>query len=261
MRALGRDAVVLNAANMDLVAATEAPVRLLCAGAWPRCARVEPPPPSATGRPLCALGAIVSGAEPDCAAWNAALRACGGELSALGAERLPPVASAVLEAEAAHALVREMAGGASPTEALRRVVSSSRHRAVRLPALDVGDDPGLRVTLAVTSLQQGGAERVVIDLARGLPSRGVTTELIALGRTARTELFVPPDVRARVCTRASRADRLAEPIAVTIHNARSGWQAGVTALSRSEIALLIGCAIPRRQKRDSRVRCSRSSRA
>ncbi len=275
MRALlHREATALTTANAELLAAADGPVRLLRAGAWPRRAVLDPPPASATGRPLCAVGAIVTGAEALRAPWDAALSACGGELSALPSARLPAVASVVLEADAARALAREIAVGVGIEEALHRVVSSPRHRAVRLPALDVGDDPGLRVMLTVTSLQLGGAERVALELLRGLPSRGVTTELLALGRTTRKELQVPPDVVARVCTKASREDRLAEigqralsfgadvlhahlfsgsdlralgasgvPIAATIHNARSGWQSGVTELSRAEISLLIACAL------------------
>ncbi len=275
MRALLQcEATALTTANAELLAAADGPVRLLRAGAWPRRAVIEPPPRSATGRPLCAVGAIVTGAPSLRAPWDAALSKCGGELSALSADRLPVVSSVVLEAAAARALAREIAVGARIEVALHRVVSSPQHRAVRLPALDVGDDPGLRVMLAVTSLQQGGAERVALELLRGLPLRGVTTELLALGRTARKELQVPPDVIARVCTKASREDRLAEigqralsfgadvlhahlfsggdlralvascvPIAATIHNARNGWQPGVTELSRAEIALLIACAL------------------
>src|ERR1700722_131039 len=64
------------------------PVWLVRAGCWPVFPRtLSFPPPSATGRPLCALGRVrrTPDAQPDGEAerWDVLQRQCGGDLSHL----------------------------------------------------------------------------------------------------------------------------------------------------------------------------------
>ncbi len=53
----------------------------------------------------------------------------------------------------------------------------------------------IRVALFVSSLRGGGAERAMLDIARGLAQRGVAVDLILVKATGPYLEFVPPDVR------------------------------------------------------------------
>ena len=100
------------------ITAAGRPVWLVRAGAWPaQPSHVQFPLPSATGRPLCALGAVRSedgpppSADGEVSQWATILAETGGDFS-LAADlsaRLPPVASAYLEAEPAAALGQRLA--------------------------------------------------------------------------------------------------------------------------------------------------------
>src|SRR5436309_3249958 len=79
--------------------------------------------------------------------------------------------------------------GARPGDRYR----AERLRVVHHAPLDVRDDPALRVVQIVTSLQQGGAERVTLDLARGLGRFCVRCLVVTLGRPTRSALAAPPD--------------------------------------------------------------------
>lgn len=252
-----------------------APVWLVRAGAWPRAASLSFPPPSHTGRPLCALGLPrpAAGRADEAAAWAALQADTGGDLSALPdlAARLPPVVSAYLDAPAAAALARGLAAGAALPDALRAEIASG-HRVIRHAPLDVHTDDGLRVVQVVTSLQRGGAERVAIDLHRHLGGRGVRSRLVALGRPTRAPFPAPPGtldlsgVRGRPARidaahraaldfaadlvhahllRGEEMARLAAlglPVVATVHNARPGWPPGLDALRPADAALLLACS-------------------
>src|SRR5262249_35996398 len=136
-----------------------------------------------------------------------------------------------------------------------------RYRLVRVSALDVYDDVNLRVVQVVTSKQQGGAEHIALDLARGLPEHNIPTRLITLGRPTRAAFAVPSDAidlaplrgdrTARALAVADAADafgadlvhghlldaddvrRLSAhslPVVLTIHNVRPGWPQGLETL-------------------------------
>ena len=256
LRALTAAGVVAEHAGADIgraIGEVRGPVWLVRAGAWP--ARPGPicgPPPSATGRPLVAFGAVDGEPVP-----------------------APPrgPASLYLESGPALDLARRLEDGSDFDEAARAVLADGRWRAVRFSPLDVRDDPRLRVLQVITSLQRGGAERLTIDLASELGRMGLSCRIVTLGRPGR-EAVEPPagmvglaglgpdrDDRARAVGRLARgfaADlihghlldgedvtRIAAqgvPLVLTIHNQRPGWPEGLDRLGAGEAALLVACA-------------------
>ncbi|XXT17146.1 glycosyltransferase [Sorangium sp. So ce429] len=282
-----------------LAAAAEAlaagPVWLVRGGAWPSpSAALDPdpfPPPSDTGLPLCALGAVMerpdpfarAEPEPDAVAWVELLRATGGELSraararrGLGSRRgpgLPRAASVYLDAPLAAGVAARLRAGEPLDAALQGELGARRARVVRHAPLDVCDDAALRVAQVVTSLQQGGAERIAIDLATGLPRRGVRSRVYAVYRPTRPTFGAPPgtlDLSGAPGDREGRFDALARGLAawgadlahahlldaedlarlsargyralVTVHNVAAGWPAGLERLGADGAALLVACA-------------------
>ncbi|MGK4000278.1 glycosyltransferase [Sorangium sp. So ce1024] len=285
-----------------LAAAAEAlaagPVWLVRGGAWPSpCAGIawDPfPPPSDTGLPLCAFGAVLTppdaggplappdagalvDADADAAAWAELLRATGGELSrAVRARRapgLPRAASVYLDAALAAGVAARLRAGEALDAALQGELGGRRARVVRHAPLDVCDDGALRVAQVVTSLQQGGAERIAIDLALELPRRGVRSCVCAVYRPTRPTFAAPPgtlDLSEEPGDREARFDALARGLAawgadlahahlldvedlarlsargfrplVTVHNVAAGWPAGLDRLGAGDAALLVACA-------------------
>jgi glycosyltransferase involved in cell wall biosynthesis len=241
----------------------ESPVWLVRAGAWPFASPLEPPPPSATARALLALGAVLGDSEA-AASWRGA-----GDL-----ERgpLPAALSVWLEPPLAAALADLLDDGLGP--GLIRLREARRPRVVRASALDVEDDEHLRVAQIVTSLQQGGAERVALDLCLALPAQGVSTLLAVLSEPSRQAFAIPPaavllewdrvDERARRTEPLGRAlvgsgidvahahlldredlrllGRAGIPVALTLHNQRPGWPAGTGSLEAVEASLLVACS-------------------
>jgi glycosyltransferase involved in cell wall biosynthesis len=158
-------------------------------------------------------------------------------------------------------------------DALRMVIGGPGQRVVRFPAFDVHDDLALRVVQVVTSIQQGGAERIALSLARGLGKAGVRSLLITLGRPTRTAFPVPPGTLDLSQTRGGRQRRLEAvagavrafdadlvlghllagedmarlsalgvPLVATIHNVRLGWPSGLEALRADDAMLVIACS-------------------
>jgi glycosyltransferase involved in cell wall biosynthesis len=236
--------------------AVDGPVLLLRAGAWLNHIHpLTPPPRSATGKPLVALGSVLSGKVVE--SWRATFARCGGDLSR-DAE-IPPVTAAWFET-----FERDRFD-------LR---TYSDCRVVHWSPLDVyeSDDPDrLRVVQVVTSLQQGGAERVTWDLHDLLPGVGVDSLLVTLGRPLRRALPDPPnrvdlsklstsqrmDAVANVAARfgadvihahlirGDDAGQLAKsrvPLVMTAHNMRPGWPDGLEGLRPNTAALVVGCA-------------------
>jgi glycosyltransferase involved in cell wall biosynthesis len=259
-----------------VLASAPGPVWLVREGAWRTIrAPFDPPPPSRTGRPLCALGAVV--AAPGSAAgteeerWARVLARTGGDLDTVPAEGLPPLASVWLEPPLVGALGRRWAAGEDLGDALAAVLLEARARVVRHRPLDVHADLRLRVAQLVTSVQQGGAERIAIDLADELPRIGIATSLIALGGPTRAAFAVPAGTvdlawERRLDRSASLLEALAGfgadvihghlldgadvrrlaaadlPLVLTIHNVRAGWPADTAGLSAADVTLLVGCA-------------------
>jgi glycosyltransferase involved in cell wall biosynthesis len=251
---------------------TREPVWLVRAGAWPKAAFTEPPP-SATGRPVLALGAVEAAEEGEresassASAWSEAVRAARGDF---GPESLPPLVSVWLDAAVVSALEDEDDLKAS----LRRAAATTSARVAHYPGLDVKDDDTLRIAEVVTSAQQGGAERIALDLARGLVRHGLRPRLVTLGRPTRKAFGVPEGSldlssvrgsdegrRARTAARLLVAEGFdlvhghlldheivqafgarSLPMALTLHNSSAAWPAGTKKLTRAQTPLLIACA-------------------
>ncbi len=288
----GRTLRALQRAGLDPVDATRAPdatpaslaahltggpVWLVRAGAWPAGAGpIAFPPPSATRLPLVALGAVREGDDADVRHWKDLLARTGGDLARLDAP--PPLASVYCEPAPALALSAALHDGRPLADALASVLDAALHggaaRLVRYAPLDVHDDASLRVVLAVTSLQQGGAERVVLDLFHELGALGVRPLLVVIGRPTRAAFPAPPgtvDVSRAGPRREDRIAALAHaaeahaadlvhahllngddvamlaarglPLAVTVHNTREGWPEGLANLRAGEVALLAACSL------------------
>ncbi|MBX7186400.1 MAG: glycosyltransferase [Vicinamibacteria bacterium] len=251
--------------------ASREPLWLVRAGAWP--VSFTEPPPSSTGRPLVALGAVHPADDigPTEAAsvsvWTEAMRASGGDFAP---ETLPFLVSTWLDARMVEALEDEDDLRAS----IRFSAKAAAARIVHYSGIDVADDDSLRIAEVVTSLQQGGAERIALDLARGLPSHGLRTALVTLGRPTRAAFEAPlgtidlsalggPDPRHRARRAARHLVSLGFdlvhghlldqgtirafasrglPIALTLHNTSTGWPAGTTKLRAEDAHLVIACA-------------------
>ena len=267
------------AALGEMLASAPDPVWLVRAGAWlARRGPIAFPPPSRTGRPLCALGAIVAATEsPNAeeARWAETLAVTGGDLDGKRLSPLPPLASVFLEPAVARDLGERLAGGAPIDVALEAAVRTHRARVVRYAPLDVHARPELRVAQVVTSLQQGGAERVALSLAAALPRLGASTLLVALGGPTRASFAAPPDAlllswhrhldrEGRIAPlldalaafgadvvhahllETSEVRRLSAggvPIVVTLHNVREAWPAGTEDMESSDATLIVACAV------------------
>lgn len=236
---------------------------LVRAGAWPVASPFEPPPASATARPLLALGAVLGSSEA-AASWRAA-----GDLEV---GPLPAALSLWVEAPLAGVLAARLTDGLGP--ALAGLREARRPRVVRAAALDVAYDPGLRVAEIVTSLQQGGAERIALELSTALPAQGVAASLAVLGAPTREAFALPPQTDLLGWDRDPQAGRPAArlaavlaaggidvahahlleaedlrhlgeagiPVALTLHNQRPGWPAGTDSLQAGDASLLVACS-------------------
>lgn len=229
-------------------------------------ATIAPPRPSATGRPLLALGRTRGDA-----AWSELLAATGGsfEAHALRVARPPPIDA--LYTEDPRALAAALGPLADLTGAVWRLVGGGAHRAVRVASLDVGFSRALRALELVTSLHRGGAERIALDLARTLPGSGVEACLAVLDAPRRAAYEAPEAVSFETAA-LDRAGRVAAaatfaraegfdvvhahllskgelealgaggvPVVTTLHNARIGLPPGVDALG-PVVRLAIACS-------------------
>lgn len=261
LRAAGREPVITASASV-----LAGPVLMARAGAW---LRHQEPFSIARAAGLLALGSS-GGCE-----WTLLLRRCGGDLSMLrrGWRKMRLPFTPVFFMEDAAPLGMLLVAGHSMDEALEALVFSGNHRAVRLPALDATHSPALRVLQVVTTIQIGGAERVTLDLAAELNRQGLATAVAALGSPSRRAFHMPPhfaDLAATPNTPAARAQAVyltalewgadivhahlitdadaraikarGLPLAVTIHNARQGWPAGVERSTAASADLFLTCA-------------------
>lgn len=264
LRTLPRDASFVDA-TAGTIAVARALELLPYGGVWVIRASTIPlhpgfqrPASSATKKALFAFGAMRADSG-----WDELLATTGGLFD--GAT-LPFVASLYCDDAARERLTRALKH--LNFEAAVREASQGA-RCVRLEVLDVCVDEGVRVAQIVTSLQQGGAERVVLDLDEELPARGITSKVISIGRPTRASYPAPPgfvDVsgesnRISAAARAAMdfgadvvhahlltARDLAQlatyelPVAVTVHNTREGWPVGLEALAKGSASLLIACS-------------------
>jgi len=278
-RSLARAGVLAEEATLgEALASAPDSVWLVRAGAWrARRGPMAFPPPSRTGRPLCALGAILplaAAPDEDEARWAETLAATGGDLDGRRLSPLPPPASVFLEGPLARALGARLAEGARFESALEETLRTTRARVVRYPPLDVHSGRALRVAQVVTSLQQGGAERVALSLSQALPRLGHPTLIVALGGPTRAAFAAPPglldlawqrrlDREARIAPLLQALDAFGAdvvhahllegnevrrlgaggiPLVATIHNVREGWPVGTEELGAADATLLVACA-------------------
>lgn len=237
--------------SRDLLAAfvreNPGPLWLLRAGTWPTYPRpFVAPPPSATGRPLVALGNAAPSGE---------------------------IPSAYLDATAAAMLAERLSDHLTIADAIRATANRADVRAVPVPALDVRDDSEPRVLQLVTSLQRGGAERVALDLARHQERAERFHSIATIGRPRRGTYPPPADWLdlAPIPKRAERFDAITRfiaaegvdlihahlldrddlarfapvdvPVVVTIHNTRPGWPVGLERIEPGDAALLVSCSL------------------
>jgi len=266
----------------EIIPQSTGPILLVRAGTWPVDGkRFLPPPPSATGMPLCALGAVQP--EPafravhheSVAHWAALHARTGGNFAHQDdfAGRLPPVAIAYLETPLVAPLAARLAEGELPDGALRAELCSAGRRVVRYAPLDVHFDPALRIVQLVTSLQQGGAERIALDLHRTLAQCGVHSLLVGLGSPTRAAFPVPDEAVDLSRTGPGRPERIAAaaqaaldfaadlvhghllhgadvaqlaafglPVVLTVHNMPPGWPHDLAKLLSGDAALLVACS-------------------
>ncbi len=168
------------------LAALRGPLWFVRAGTWPArrftasCERF--PPPSATQRAVCALGAVVpelGDVNPsiEVREWSAALHASGGDFSVALARRravLPALASVYVDDELRARILPLLAAGLTLSQCLLELASRTKLRLLRYAALDVHASERLRVAQVVTSLQRGGAERIALDLSSELAGCGLS---------------------------------------------------------------------------------------
>ena len=235
------------------------PVWLLRAGTWPE--RAPSVAPSATGRSLLGFGAVWG--DP---VWDKALAATAGDLKA----HVGPLPAASLLVEDPSRLDPDAHGIAPMVTALR---AQGELRALRIHSLDVRYSAQLRVGQVITTLHRGGAERVALLVHEGLPKHGVASTFLVLDRPQR-ETYPEPDGTVRLYERAQgRAERMAAlasyaedegldllhthlldgaelrtlarrglALVTTLHNARKGWQRGVTEVGEGELRAVFACS-------------------
>ncbi|HWY74196.1 MAG TPA: glycosyltransferase family 4 protein, partial [Verrucomicrobiae bacterium] len=258
------------------------PVWFVRAGAWlVRCGGFGFPRPSATGRGLCAVGAVRTASGPGSGrselvpGWKEFFARTGGNFSAADASSggqadvtLPEPASLYLDPAAVTTFA------AADDLDLREIFCRARRslRLVHFAPLDVHEDSGLRVVQVITSLQRGGAERLTLDLAAGLPACNVSVQLATIGRAARGPFPSPPgtiDLGQAAPTLEARCARLARlatafgadlvhghllsaedarcisarglPLLMTVHNTRPGWPSGLSDLRDGDATFLAAC--------------------
>ena len=242
----------LRMAGFEVGDAVEGPCLLVKAGQVLRNPIAFRPPPMVRDGDLVAVGL------PEIGAWSDFHKAYGGDYHR-GAELPPPVCE--WHSCGKSAMVRLNGGplGGSP-------------RVVHWAPLDLApSDDRLCVFEVVTSLQQGGAEKIARDLARTLPAHGVASRLIVLGKPHRTPLDAPPStLDLSHLPRSGRAAYLAElavahgvdvfhlhltdadetrelaasgiPVITTVHNTRAGWPRGWQTLSKADLSLMLACS-------------------
>ena len=198
--------------------------------------------------------------------WLDLLHTNGGIFSSTDSPALPPIFSLWLNDAASAAWQDDDDIQALVTRALE-----NHWQVIRHGPLDICFDPHVRVLEILTSLQRGGAERLALDLHRALPRHRLSTTLLTLGSPGREPFEAPPntvqrhlppdpEIRAKEIDRVihhhgidiahahlvdgetlARLDRNV-PLAITIHNQRQGWPAGMDRLQMRTDALLIGCS-------------------
>ncbi|MBL8816378.1 MAG: glycosyltransferase family 4 protein [Planctomyces sp.] len=255
---------------------------VLRAGAWLISEQIACPAPSATGRPLAALGAVRFPPEAvnenrysDAGFWRAVLRQSNGDLQTLflNERKGQQPASVWFDSALADEFIQNWRAGRTVSEALVSTLTRPGIRTIHWKPFDVCVDERLRVVQIITSLQRGGAERVALSLHECWQrDAGLSPFLISLGQASRDHFQTPAQAavfensgtrldRVRACIErlsqhgadlihshlltADEMRVLAEariPHVTTIHNAKRGWPAGLESVNQTHVNLMIACS-------------------
>ncbi len=206
-------------------------------------------------------------------AWLDLLRGNSGVFRPADAAALPPVHSLWMN-EAALAGTGVGVENDDDMPDLRVLAGLALERGwavIRHAPLDVCQDLRPRLLQVITSLQRGGAERLVLDQHEALPGHGIGTRLLTLGSPCRDpfpvppgtlEMRLPPDAAIRAAAIAKAVHHTGAdvvhahlvdgetlcgldpelPLMVTFHNQRPGWPEAIDRLAARPQTLLIGCS-------------------
>ncbi len=251
------------------------PTLLIQAGAWfLRTDSYQLPPPSATNKGICAFGLSVPG-QNQSPSWLELLAATGGSLrgreTAVRSLGIPPVC--YLDREALRSLEASNRSVASGHGLLNNLLElSSTLRFVHWTPFDVRAESALRVLQIITSLQRGGAERMVLHLSSELAKRPVVVRLAATGHGSRASFPTPPawldlnrwrmhaenpmETLMRVAApfdvlhlhllsgqETARLTTLGIPVVITVHNTQPGWPPGLLESAQDPRVLLAACSL------------------
>lgn len=263
-----------------VLANARGPVWILAAGVIPRGA----PSPSLALPGTCLLGYTFERGALH-ATHHALESTTGGDLRRAPRVQLTrtPFESLVVPAES---LVASSSGAKDLTSLVAALVIGHSLRCVHIANIDIDVDTGLRVGELVTSLHRGGAERMFLQNVASLRALGVGVLPIVLDRGQRSTFPAPPgtaslfehargkEARLQALQQLVRlagvdvvhahlvdAETLASlreckvPVAVTVHNTRTGWPHGYDTLTSDHATLLLACghAVAKELRQTTRV--------
>ena len=238
---------------------------LINAGSWtPRRQLLTVP---MSEQPVALVGAMLDEAGKPETAWRQWLQQTGGI-----ALHPPPSVHSICLNDAAVEMADRMRW--TSLEELVSELQARQVRFIRHAPLDVRHDRHLRVLEVVTSLQRGGAERMVLSLHDELPRHGVASTLCVLGSPTRGSFNTPGGVvslKHLPFNSVARAEGIHDvallagsdvihahliegetvtwltskrwPLMVTLHNERVGWQSGFDhTLPTSSHLMLVACS-------------------
>ena len=213
---------------------------------------------------LCGASCEEHGAlQPE---WEDCFRFCGGDLARLEDGVDAPEAPVFWMSPAAVKEWQECGG--HPGWLLR---PPSKWRWLHSSRLDASLSTQPRLIQMITSLQQGGAERVALELHQELASLGWSSRLMIIGRPGRLEFPRPPGlidlgslgrgpalsrgletalnrgadlIHAHLLDAAELRQIAASgiPVVSTLHNRRRGWPEGLDQLEPGVLRLVIACS-------------------
>jgi len=198
--------------------------------------------------------------------WEDCFRFCGGDLARLEDGVEAPAAPVFWLSPAA---VKEWQENGGHPGWLQR--PPSKWRWLHSSRLDASLSTQPRIIQVITSLQQGGAERIALELHQELASLGWSSRLMVIGRPGRLEFPRPPGlidlgslgrgpalgrgletalnrgadlIHAHLLDAAELRQIAASgiPVVNTLHNRRRAWPEGLDQLETGVLRLVIACS-------------------